>query len=93
MRITTSFILAVLSSPAFASDCTVTKAQYDALETGMRYRQAVDILGCEGEEMSSSEMGSFKTIMIVWEGSSLGGNMNAMFQNDRLIQKAQFGLD
>ncbi|WP_295813450.1 DUF3862 domain-containing protein [uncultured Nitratireductor sp.] len=93
MRITISFILVVLSSTAFASDCTVTKAQYDALEMGMRYQQAVDALGCEGEELSISEMGSFKTIMMMWEGNSLSASMAAIFQNDRLIQKEEFGLN
>jgi hypothetical protein len=30
--------------------------------------------------------------MFMWDGTSLGANMNAMFQDDKLVQKAQFGL-
>jgi len=78
--------------PAMASDCTVTKAQYDALQHGMSYSQAVGILGCEGEELSSSDIAGTKTIMLMWKGDSFGANMTAMFQDDRMIQKAQFGL-
>ncbi len=90
------FALAALATaaatPAFGSDCKVTKAHYDALQSGMTYGQAISVLGCEGEEMSSSDMAGFKTVMYMWNGNSLGGNMNAMFQNDSLINKAQFGL-
>ncbi|TGQ69905.1 DUF3862 domain-containing protein [Mesorhizobium sp. M00.F.Ca.ET.186.01.1.1] len=75
-----------------ASDCSVTKAQYNALTNGISYRQAVSILGCEGEEMSSSDIAGYSTIMYMWEGDGWGGNMNAMFQNDEMVSKAQFGL-
>lgn len=72
--------------------CRATKAHYDALKSGMSYNQAVAVIGCEGEEMSRSEMSGFVTFMVMWNGTSMGGNMNAMFQNDALINKAQFGL-
>lgn len=42
--------------------------------------------------MSSSEMAGYKTVMLMWTGTSMGANMNAMFQNDKLVSKAQFGL-
>ncbi len=59
----------------------------------MSYAQAVEILGDPGEEMSSNEIAGTKTVMYMWEGRTMGANMNAMFQNDKMIQKAQFGLD
>ncbi len=36
-------------------------------------------------------MPGIKTVMHQWMNSD-GSNMNAMFQNDKLVQKAQFGL-
>lgn len=66
--------------------------QYEALKTGMSYADAIAILGSPGEEMSSSEIGGTRTVMYMWAGSTPGANMNAMFQNDKLVQKAQFGL-
>lgn len=36
-------------------------------------------------------MESVDAVMYQWVNSN-GSNMNTMFQNDRLIQKAQFGL-
>ena len=77
---------------AAQSSCTVTKQQYSMLKSGASYSEAVEILGCEGEEMSSSDLAGISTIMYMWQGNSMGANMNAMFQNGRLINKAQFGL-
>lgn len=76
----------------------VTKAQYDQLETGMSYAQAAGILGSGGQELSSSEIGAgteYHTVSVMyqWEGAADYSNMNAMFQDDKLVTKAQFGLE
>jgi rubrerythrin len=76
----------------------VTFDEYTQIRTGMSYRSVISIIGAEGEEISRNRldgvpgaMGPIETIMYQWVNDS-GSNMNAMFQNDRLIQKAQFGL-
>ena len=80
-------------APAVAeTSCKVSKAQYDALQPSSSYDQVVSVLGCHGEELSSSEMAGFKTVMLMWSGNSFGGNMNVMFQNGEMMSKAQFGL-
>jgi hypothetical protein len=88
-------VLATLASAVHTladTSCKVTKAGYEALETGMSYADAVNALGCEGEELSSSEIGGIKTVMLMWNGEGIAANMNAMFQDDRLVSKAHFGL-
>ena len=70
----------------------VTMANFSQLKTGMTYAQAVKILGKDGEELSSNEISGVKTIMYKWDGNSFASNMNAMFQNGKLISKAQMGL-
>lgn len=71
----------------------VTMENYTRLTTGMSYAQVVEILGAPGTELSRSSLGGITTVMYQWEGTgSLGANMNAMFQDDKLISKAQFGL-
>jgi hypothetical protein len=71
----------------------VNMANYLKLQNGMTYQQAVSLLGREGEEMSSSDIAGYTTIMYKWDGDSgIGSNMNAMFQNGKLTTKAQFGL-
>lgn len=69
-----------------------TKAEYDAIRDGMSYAEVAEIIGTAGEETASggAEAG-FDTKMYSWQNPD-GSNMNAMFQNDRMIQKAQFGL-
>ena len=58
----------------------------------MTYRQAVATLGAEGVEMSSNDIGGSQTVMYQWKVGSMT-NKNAMFQNDKLVSKAQFGLE
>lgn len=71
----------------------VTLAGYSQLRTGMTYKEVIRILGREGVEISRNDLAGYTTVMYQWEGEgSPGANMNAMFQNGRLIQKAQFGL-
>jgi len=69
--------------------------EFNQLQTGMRYEQAVAIIGGEGEKLSESTFGDVTTVMYSWEGSNdsgFGANANAMFQNDALVSKSQLGL-
>ena len=71
----------------------VNMKNYLKLGTGISYQEAINILGEEGEEMTSNEMMGTKTIMYKWDADSgFGSNMNATFQDDKLVSKAQFGL-
>jgi hypothetical protein len=59
----------------------------------MTYSEAVGILGSPGTEQSRSNIADTVTVMYTWPGSgTLGANMNAIFQQDKLVSKAQFGL-
>ena len=71
----------------------ITKAEFEQLQTGMSRQQVADIVGSPGEVISESNLAGISTVMVKWDGSgSLGANANAMFQNDKLISKAQLGL-
>lgn len=69
----------------------VTLTEYNLLKTGFSYDSVCKIIGSPGQELSSSEIGGYKTVMYMWSNPD-GGNMNVMFQNDRMISKAQLGL-
>lgn len=69
----------------------VTLAEFSALRDGMSYSEAAQLIGAPGTEMSRSSVGGTTTVMYSWTNSG-GSNMNAMFQNDKLVNKAQFGL-
>lgn len=49
------------------------------------------MIGSPGEEAARSSLAGYTTVMYSWKNAN-GSNMNAMFQNDRLVTKAQFGL-
>lgn len=69
----------------------VTLAEYSAIQTYMTYEEVADLLGKPGKEVSNSYIAGYSTVMYMWQNRD-GSNMNAMFQNGKLIQKAQAGL-
>ena len=71
--------------------CAVTAQGYARLQSGDNYATAVAKLGCEGSEISRSDIPDYITVMYMWEGKPLGANMSATFQNGKLISKAQLG--
>jgi hypothetical protein len=82
----------------FSAGRVVTRAQYERLREGMSYSEAVRVIGRDGEELSSSHfegvpgiVPNISTQMYMWHTAD-GSNMNAIFQNDRMVIKAQFGL-
>jgi hypothetical protein len=87
-----SAALLAFSTQNALAECYVSKQQYGEIQTHMSYVEATKILGCEGDEMSRTEVAGYTTVMYMWKGSSAGANMNVMFQNGQMITKAQFGL-
>lgn len=76
-----------------ANNPTMTLAEFNSLKTGMTYDEAVKIIGGGGTLSSESEVAGIKTSMYTWDGEGdFGANANAMFQDGKLVQKAQFGL-
>jgi hypothetical protein len=79
--------------PSDGNRAGVTLEGYYKITTGMTYAEVVKILGKPSQEMSSSDIAGIRTVMYMWDAGNYGGNMNAMFQNGKLVQKAQFGLE
>ena len=69
----------------------VTISKYNQITEGMSYGEVKSIMGSPGEELSRSNVAGYVTVMYAWKNPD-GSNMNAMFQNDKLISKAQAGL-
>ena len=72
------------------SDTKITLTKFYLIEMGMSLERVQNILG-EGELVSSSYFANIQTEMWVWKNRN-GSNMNAMFQNDKLVSKAQYKL-
>ena len=69
----------------------VTMKNFNRIRSGMTYTQVVAILGEPSQEISRVEMAGTETVMYQWNGSFMA-NMNVMFQNGKLVSKAQFDL-
>ena len=69
----------------------VTLTEYEQITQGMTYANVRAIIGAPGQELSRSDIAGYATVMFSWSNHN-GSNMNAMFQNGRLSNKAQFGL-
>lgn len=80
----------ILSSTSSKTQ-VITLDKFNNIKDGMAYWQVVSIIGKDGEKLSESEFSGFTTVMYSWSNSN-GSSMNIMFQNGKLVSKAQFGL-
>ena len=71
----------------------ISKDEYDQIETGMSYEQVKEIIGSDGEEVSTATVGDMTTTIYMWYGKDHMSNANVTFQNDSMFAKAQFGLE
>jgi hypothetical protein len=88
----TAALLAGCEPPGAGGPVKVSKADYDRVLVGMSYTEVcVTLGGWNGEELSRNQFGNVLTVMYAWKNPD-GSNMNATFQDDRLVSKGQFGL-
>lgn len=69
----------------------VTLGEYEQIREGMTYQEVSGVIGAAGQELSRSDVAGYATVMYSWSNEN-GSNMNAMFQNGKLVNKAQYGL-
>jgi len=71
----------------------INLSEFNQLRYGMSYSEAIDIIGGFGTVISEGGTGSFRTIIYEFKGQgSIGANANLVFQDGKLINKAQYGL-
>lgn len=72
-----------------SSDIEITLEQFNQLKNGMTTEEVFEILGGEGEITSDS--GS--VVMYSYNGTAIGSNASLMFQDGKLANKSQIGLE
>ncbi len=77
--------------PPTGKKASLAMAQYNQIKNGMTYQEAVNAIGSEGTEVSSSEVGKYKTATYKWEGENYS-YIILTFQNDKLMFKTQANL-
>lgn len=79
--------------PTVTNDPGISASEFSRLQNGMTYEQAQSVVGSSGELVSDSDMAGIRTFAVKWNGErGLGANANVMFQNNKLVMKAQAGL-
>lgn len=66
--------------------------KFAKIENGMTYDEVVSIIGSEGSEQSTNEIGGVKTTMYEWESDGWGVP-TITFQNGKVTNKTQFGVN
>ncbi len=68
---------------------------YNQITTGMTYQEVVNLVGAAGSLMSEVSLdGVERTAIYSWDGQgALGANANVTIQGEKVVSKAQFGLE
>jgi hypothetical protein len=69
----------------------LTLTQYGQLKDGIRYEEAVKIIGLEGKIDSDSSFGGNKMTTYIWK--TPGAQITVVFMNNKLSSKFQYGLE
>ncbi len=74
----------------------LTKANFDRLEKGMTYSQAVEVIGTEGKksgDMGDKETTGFKIEVYKWSETGSEREISVFFKDSKLDAKFQTGLE
>ncbi|MBO4694217.1 MAG: DUF3862 domain-containing protein [Clostridia bacterium] len=78
------------------SEATISRDEFEKIETGMTYDEVCEIVGGEGTLGSNVDIGDeeYKTEIYQWSGEgTVGANANVTFQGGKVVSKAQIGLE
>lgn len=91
--VATPFVANTATPKAKSSDKTasLTMNDYNQLKNGMSKSEVEKILGGEGEQVSSSEIGKYKIETYKWQGENFSFII-ITFRNDKVFSKSQANL-
>ncbi|MBB6669510.1 DUF3862 domain-containing protein [Cohnella nanjingensis] len=85
------------SQPAGDKDgVTITKEEYGKIESGMTYKEIIEIVGGEGDVLSEAGKKGDKNYasVVMYKGKGgVGASASFVFLNDELQTKSQLGLE
>ena len=89
----TPFVANTATPKVKSSDKTasLTLDDYNQLKNGMSKSEVEQILGGEGEQVSSSEIGTYKIETYKWQGENFSFVI-ITFRNDKVFSKSQANL-
>ena len=75
-----------------AEDNSINADKFNQIQQGMSYEEVKAIIGEDGENTSENEVAGIKTVVYEWSSKTGWGNASVTFQNDQVVNKAQFGV-
>lgn len=76
---------------------TISLEEFNQITNGMTYDEVVSIVGSQGTLLSETDLGigsEYATTMWKWEGEgSTGATAHIMFQDGKVVNKSQIGLE
>jgi hypothetical protein len=69
----------------------IRRDDYEAIADGMSYVEVLNVLGRPGEDVGRSNVGGIVTTTYKWSNPEVA-SVTTIFQNGRLLSKAQTGL-
>ena len=78
-------------SKAAADDGKMNAEKFNSIKQGMSYDEVVEIVGSEGELLSTSTIAGIESSTYSWESDGWG-IANIMFQNGQVVNKTQVGV-
>jgi hypothetical protein len=85
-------VLSPLLAHAQQAGCKVTLSQYNQIQPGISYAQAVAVLGCEGKNPVFSQLEPHTYEQYGWDGGAPDSSMRLTFRSGKLTEKWQSGL-
>lgn len=85
----TIIIVVTGCSPSEENGSKATLQEFNRLEKGISYEEAVEIIGGEGKTTNEEDS---KTQNVIWDGVAPDSFISAAFKNDKLMSKMQKGL-
>jgi outer membrane protein assembly factor BamE (lipoprotein component of BamABCDE complex) len=80
------------SSSDSSDDTKINADKFKKIENGMSYEQVKQIIGSDGTEQTTNQVGDITTTIYEWKSDGFGV-ANVTFQNDQVVNKAQFGVN
>ena len=86
-------VLFILTVSLFANSSVITTDEYNKLNEGTSYAEAVRIVGGKGKVVHTYSKGNYNTVVYEWYGENKGEYVSAIFINNRLVTKEKYNFD
>lgn len=75
---------------------TISLDEFNAIQTGMTYKEVVDIVGSSGTQLAHTDLGigaEYVGDSYQWEGTAVGANAIILFEGGKVVSKSQLLLE